>query len=110
MFWQTHPSMSYPARYLIDLMEDTMRRSRSTQIGITLSVAFLVTLVTSCGVPSERLRTSSSSTNINYTIDQNGVATLFGNVEDSYERFEATRLASELRGVEKVNNLLTFSN
>jgi len=67
-------------------------------------------LVTSCGVSGNRLRTSSSSTNINYTIDQNGVATLFGNVENSYERFEATRLARELRGVEKVNNLLTFSN
>jgi len=87
-----------------------MRHSRTTQIGMTLAIACIVTVVTSCGTPNQRLRTSSSSTNINYTIDNNGVATLFGNVEDSYERFEATRLARELRGVEKVNNILVFSN
>ena len=102
--------MSKQAGNLIELMEEIMRSSSSAQIGITLSLAFVVTLVSSCGVSGNRLRTSSSSTNINYTIDRNGVATLFGNVENSYERFEATRLARELRGVEKVNNLLTFSN
>ena len=52
----------------------------------------------------------TSSTNLNITIDSNGVATLFGNVDSSFEKYQAAQAAAKIEGVESVRNLLTFSN
>jgi len=51
----------------------------------------------------------TSSTNVRITIE-NGVATLFGNVESSFDRDLVARQAKKIEGVERINNLLTFSN
>jgi len=51
----------------------------------------------------------SSSANVNIKIE-NGVATLWGNVDSSFDRAQAGRAAAKLEGVKKVRNLLSFSN
>ncbi len=56
-----------------------------------------------------RLKTSSSSVDLNVFI-KDGVATIYGHVESSFEKNEAGRVAMKLEGVTKVRNLLTYSN
>ena len=50
----------------------------------------------------------TSSVNVNVTV-KNGVATLFGNVDSQFERLQIARAAAQLEGVDRVRNLLTFS-
>ena len=51
----------------------------------------------------------SSPEKVNITV-QNGVATLFGNVDSNFEKHLAAKAAAELEGVDRVRNLLIFSN
>ena len=52
---------------------------------------------------------ATSSTNVQVTVN-NGVATLFGNVDNNYERYQAAQAAAKIDGVDEVRNLLTYSN
>lgn len=52
---------------------------------------------------------ATSSANINVKVE-NGVATLFGHVESNFDRIQAADAAKRIEGVDKVRNLLTFSN
>jgi len=51
----------------------------------------------------------TSSTNVNIRID-NGVATLWGNVESGLDRVLVERQAKKIEGVHCVRNLITFSS
>ena len=51
----------------------------------------------------------SSATDLNVTVS-NGVATLYGHVDNSFERVLAEVAAEDIEGVEIVRNLVTVSD
>lgn len=55
------------------------------------------------------VRDVTSSANVRIKVE-NGVATIWGNVESSFDRELVARQAKKIEGVERINNLLTFSN
>ena len=75
----------------------------------TLAAATLMTTMAMGSAQALTVKDVTSSTNVRVTV-QNGVATLFGNVESSFDKELVARQARKIDGVERVNNLLTFSN
>jgi len=75
----------------------------------TLVAATLITMFAIGSAQALTVKDVTSSTNVRITVN-NGVATLFGNVESSFDRDLVARQAKKIDGVERVNNLLTFSN
>ena len=75
----------------------------------TLAVATLMTTMAMGSAQALTVKDVTSSTNVRITV-QNGVATLFGNVESSFDKELVARQARKIDGVERINNLLTFSN
>ena len=51
----------------------------------------------------------TSSTNVNVTV-KDGVATLFGSVDNGFEKRLVADAAAKIEGVDSVRNLVTFSN
>lgn len=51
----------------------------------------------------------TSSTNVNISV-QDGVATLFGSVDNGFEKRLVEVAAAKMEGVDSVRNLVTFSN
>lgn len=75
----------------------------------TLAAATLMTTMAMGSAQALTVKDVTSSTNVRITV-QNGVATLFGNVESSFDKELVARQARKIDGVERINNLLTFSN
>ena len=75
----------------------------------TLAAAALMTTMAMGSAQALTVKDVTSSTNVRITV-QNGVATLFGNVESSFDKELVARQARKIDGVERINNLLTFSN
>jgi len=75
----------------------------------TLAAATLMTIMAMGSAQALTVKDVTSSTNVRITV-QNGVATLFGNVESSFDKELVARQARKIDGVERINNLLTFSN
>ena len=75
----------------------------------TLAAATLMTTMVMGSAQALTVKDVTSSTNVRITV-QNGVATLFGNVESSFDKELVARQARKIDGVERINNLLTFSN
>ncbi len=75
----------------------------------TLAAATVLATVAFGSTNAITLDNVSSSTNLNVTVN-NGVATLFGNVDSQFESVQAERAAAKIDGVESVRNLLNFSN
>ena len=51
----------------------------------------------------------SSSANVNVKVE-NGVATLWGNVDSNFEKIQAGIAAAKIEGVERVQNNIFFTN
>ena len=51
----------------------------------------------------------TSSTNVNISV-KDGVATLFGSVDNGFEKRLVANAAAKIEGVDSVRNLITFSN
>jgi len=75
----------------------------------TLVAATLLTVFAIGSAQALTVRDVTSSANVRITIS-NGVATIFGNVESSFDKELVARQAKQIEGVERINNLLTFSN
>lgn len=75
----------------------------------TLVAATLITTFAIGSAQALTVRDVTSSANVRIKVE-NGVATLWGNVESSFDRELVARQAKKIDGVERVNNLITFSN
>ena len=74
-----------------------------------LKALVTATVLATGSASAANIDNASGSANLNLQIE-NGVATLFGNVDSSSERILAERLVAGMDGVEKVHNLLTYRN
>jgi len=75
----------------------------------TLAAATLLTVFAMSSAQALTVKDVTSSANVRITVN-NGVATLFGNVESSFNKELVARQARKIEGVERIHNLLTFSN
>ena len=75
----------------------------------TLTAATLLTVFAMGSAQALTVKDVTSSTNVRITIN-NGVATLFGNVESSFDKHLVAQQAKKIEGVTRINNLLTFTN
>lgn len=80
----------------------------SKSILATVVIAGALVAGSASAMTPKTLTGVSSSTNVNVTV-KDGIATLFGTVDSSFERVQAANAAAKLDGVERVRNLLTFS-
>ncbi len=75
----------------------------------TLIAAAALATLTIGSASALTLDTIASPAKVRVTVN-NGVATLYGNVENNFERLQAAKAAAKIEGVERVRNLLIFSN
>ena len=75
----------------------------------TLVAATLLTVFAMGSAQALTVKDVTSSTNVRITIN-NVVATLFGNVESSFDKHLVAQQAKKIEGVTRINNLLTFTN
>jgi len=78
----------------------------------TIKTLIAATLLTSFAMGSANALTVqdvTSSANVRVQVE-NGVATIFGNVESGFDKQLVAQQAKKIEGVERVRNLLTFSN
>jgi len=78
----------------------------------TIKTLIAATLLTSFAMGSANALTIqdvTSSTNVRVQV-QNGVATIFGNVESGFDKQLVAQQTKKIEGVDRVRNLLKFSN
>ena len=73
----------------------------------TLIAASVLATVAIGSASAMTIDQGTSSTDVNVKVE-NGVATLFGHVDNNFEKYQAAQAASMIDGVESVRNLLTF--
>jgi len=75
----------------------------------TLIAASILSLAAVGSASAITVSDVTSSANVRITVE-NGVATLFGHVDSSFERYQVGQAAKKIDGVDRVRNLLLFSN